>query len=79
MARIRLDSNTGVDDCIYEIEDNLIDENIEAELNTVKNEYVRNCIDYDYQDGIDADGNRYTEIWECGGDNYTRWTVLNGK
>ena len=79
MARIRLSSNEGVDDCVYEVEDRLIDENIEAELETMKHEYGKNGIDFDYADGVDEEGNRYTEIWVCGEDEYTKWTVLDGK
>ena len=41
MAKIKLSTNAGSDDCIYEVEDSLIDENIDAELETVKHEYCR--------------------------------------
>ena len=78
MTKIKFECNDG-DDCVYEIEDDLVDKNIEAELETAKYEYMRNGIHYDYIDGVDSDGCPYTEIWECGGDRYTRWTVLNNQ
>ena len=74
MVKIKYETNEG--SCIYEIENNLIEENIEAELETAKHEYMRHGIDYDYTDGIDSEGYPYTEIWECDGDGWIRWTVL---
>lgn len=76
MKRIKYESNTGCDDCIFEIEDNQVESCIEAELETAKKDFERDEVQYRVDDFVDNNGNLYTEIWELGGDRYVRWIRL---
>ena len=80
MAKIKYESGnskTGEvsEETIFEVENDKVEDCIEAELETAKHELVRNCMDYDYADFPDMDGKRCTEIWTESG-NYIRWTEL---
>ena len=60
---------------IFEVEDELVESCIDAEFETAKHEFIRNCDDYDYSDYPSDDGKLCTQIWNRNGD-YIRWTEL---
>lgn len=80
MAKIKYESGNNemenaTESIIFDIEDELVESCIEAELETAKREFIRNCEDYDYADYPSEDGKLCTEIWNCNG-NWIRWTEL---
>lgn len=76
MRKIKYESNTGCDDCIFEVEANQVESCIEAELETAKKDFQRDGVQYRVDYFVDNNGNSYTEIWEPGGNRYIRWTRL---
>ena len=49
---------------------------IEEQLWLEKRNYLDLCVEYDYGDFYNCNGNSTTEIWEVGGGGYTCWTRL---
>lgn len=78
MAKIKYESGNGEttnETIIFEVEDELVESCIDAEFETAKREFIRNCDDYDYADYPSEDGKICTVIWNRNGD-WIRWSEL---
>ena len=78
MSKIKYVSGNGDDvlyESIFEVDDESVEGCIDAEFETVKREYIKNCDDYDYADYPSDDGKLCTKIWNTNGD-WVMWTEL---
>ena len=76
MKQIKYETNSGVDDCVFEVEDDQVEDCIAAEMETAKAWFKRDGIRFFIEEFVNDEGYLYTEIWENGGDRYVRWIRL---
>ena len=80
MARIKYQSGNTKQGSIKElmifvVPDDQVSDCIAAELETAKQNYIKNNIDYDHENLPDSSGKAYTHIWADDG-SYTEWVEL---
>ena len=75
MKKIKYETHTG-EECIFEVENDLVEECITAELETAKVEFKKMNLKYLTEETMDAEGHICTTILDPNSGRFVRWTRL---
>ena len=74
MKKIKYETHTG-ENCTFEVENELVETCIQAELETAKLEFKKMNLNYQTENSMDTEGHPCTTIRDTGG-RFVRWTRL---
>ena len=75
MKKIKYETHAG-ECCIFEVEDELVETCIQAELETAKLEFRKMNLNYKIENSMDTEGHLRTTIHDTDGGRFVRWTRL---
>ena len=75
MKKIKYENHAG-ECCVFEVEDELVETCIQAELETTKLEFQKMNLNYKKENKVDTEGHLRTTIHDTDGGRFVRWTQL---
>ena len=75
MKKIKYENHAG-ECCVFEVEDELVETCIQAELETAKLEFRKMNLNYKMENKVDSEGHLRTTIYDTDGGRFVRWTRL---